>query len=168
MTRRIGLLRIYLMKRQVVPIGAALALAIIGCAPMHANLARSALQEQRLNEAVNEVQLALAQHPADPGLEHLAAAIYTNRGARFYTQGNMTRAATDLHTALNFDPGYSAAYNYLGLVAFSQQNWKDAIVYGERAASLENCPPASWVGVARVKMRASAGDRAPDNAAVNR
>jgi tetratricopeptide (TPR) repeat protein len=168
MTRRISFSQLALGKWQVMLIGATLAMAIIGCAPMHANLARSALQEQRLNAAVNQMQLALAQHPADPGLKHLAAAIYTNRGARFYNQGDMTRAASDLHTALNYDPSYGAACDYLGLVAFSQRNWKDAIAYGERAASLEQRPPAPWVEAARIQMRASANNRVPDNAAVNR
>jgi tetratricopeptide (TPR) repeat protein len=133
----------------------AFAAFLAGCAPLHQDLARTALQDGRLNDAVREIQLALAAHPDDPSLKPLAAAIYTNRGARFYDAHEMTSALADLNRALGYDADYSAAYDYRGLVAFSAHNWKDAIVDGERAAALAGRPPAAYVAAARRQLSAA-------------
>ncbi|HUY18192.1 MAG TPA: hypothetical protein VMV15_03100 [Candidatus Binataceae bacterium] len=129
---------------------------LAGCAPLHQDLARSALQEGRLNDAVREIELALAAHPGDPKLKLLAADIYTNRAARFYYQHDLTSARADLERARACDPDYSPAYDYLGLVAFSLHNWKDAIADGERAASLAGRPPAAYVETARGQLGGTA------------
>jgi hypothetical protein len=42
-----------------------LAVLVAACTPLHEDLARTALQDNRLNDAVQEIQLALAQHPND-------------------------------------------------------------------------------------------------------
>ncbi len=130
---------------------AALAALIAGCAS-HENLARSALQESRLNDAADEVQLAVAQNPDSPEVKTLAAAVYTNRGAKFYYSHQISAARGDLERAVGYDPNYSAAWDYLGLVAFSEHNWKDAIADGARAGSLAGRPPAAYVGAARTQL----------------
>jgi tetratricopeptide (TPR) repeat protein len=129
-----------------------LAMLAAGCVPMHQDLALTALQDGRLNDAVQEVQLALAQSPDDPQVKKLAASIYTNRAARFYYAGNMTAAQADLERARSYDPDYPATWEYLGLVAFSAHNWKDAIADGERAAALAGRPPAAYVATARTQL----------------
>ena len=128
---------------------------LAGCVPLHEDLARSALQEGRLNDAAREIQLALAEHPDNPELKPLAADIYTNRGAKFYYAHDLTSARADLKRALGYDPDYSPAYDYLGLVAFSAHNWKDAIADGERAASLAGRPAAASVESARSQLGAA-------------
>jgi tetratricopeptide (TPR) repeat protein len=131
---------------------AALAALLAGCAPTHETLARSALQENRLNDAVDEVRLALLSHPDNPDLKRLAAAIYTNRAARFYYARQIPPARADLQQALAYDPNYSAAWDYSGLVAFSEHNWKDAIADGERAGSLSGRAPSAYVEAARTQL----------------
>ncbi len=64
----------------------------------------------------------------------------------------MSAAQADLERALAYDPNYSATWDYLGLVAFSAHNWKDAIADGERAATLAGRAPASYVETARVQL----------------
>jgi len=133
-------------------LSAALAALLVGCAPTHETLARSALQENRLNDAVDEVRLALLSHQDNPELKRLAAAIYTNRAARFYYAHQLAPAHADLQQALANDPNYSAAWDYSGLVAFSEHNWKDAIVDGERAGVLAGRAPAAYVETARTQL----------------
>jgi hypothetical protein len=60
--------------------------------------------------------------------------------------------------------------DYLGLVAFSAHNWKDAIVDGERAASLAGRPPAAYVETAQGQLGAAppVGDYAATGGPVNR
>jgi cytochrome c-type biogenesis protein CcmH/NrfG len=64
----------------------------------------------------------------------------------------MSAAQADLERAFAYDPNYSATWDYLGLVAFSAHNWKDAIADGERAAALAGRAPASYVETARVQL----------------
>ncbi|HTW89452.1 MAG TPA: hypothetical protein VMD75_15760 [Candidatus Binataceae bacterium] len=148
----------------------ALATLLAGCVPAHEDLARSALQEGRLNDAAREIQFALAEHPDNPGLKRLAAAVYTNRGAKFYYAHDLDSARADLNRAVGYDPDYSAAYDYLGIVAFSSHNWKDAIVDGERAASLAGRPPAAYVETARGELGSTppVGYHAVNGGGVNR
>ncbi len=152
MRRQLSLQQAILVSLRKSALLAALAALLAGCAPLHENLARSALQESRLDDAAQEIQLALAEHPDNPELKPHAAAIYTNRGAKSYYAHDPASARADFNRALGYDPDYSAAYDYLGLVAFSAHNWKDAITYGERAASLANRPPAAYVETARGQL----------------
>ncbi len=64
----------------------------------------------------------------------------------------MTAAQADLERARSYDPDYPATWEYLGLVAFSAHNWKDAIADGERAAALAGRPPAAYVATARTQL----------------
>jgi tetratricopeptide (TPR) repeat protein len=132
------------------------------CGPAHQDYARSALQEGRLNDAASQVQLALARHPDDPQVRSLAAQIYTASGAHLFEQGKLQAAAAEFHQAIQYDPNYGAAYDYLGQIAFAQHDWPNAISYGERGAALQNHSMPVYVVRARESLQAegNAGGKA--------
>jgi tetratricopeptide (TPR) repeat protein len=146
-------------------VGGWLLAAASGCAPVHQNYARSALSEGRLNDATSEIQLALARHPDDPQVRHLAAQIYTASGAHFYQLKDLDAATRDFHQAIQYDPNYGAAYDYLGQMAFARADWANAISYGTQGAQLQNRAVPVYVDKAQEKMRAASGLAAPQSGA---
>lgn len=138
-------------------IGAAaliLSFAISGaaCAPINQDQAQNALAQGRLDDAVNDVQAALSHDPDNPQLKNLGAQIYTRRGVKYYQSGQMVAAGTDFQTAASYDPTYAEAYDYMGMIAFQQHNWQDAINFGSKAAGLEGKPDPDYVDMARKEL----------------
>jgi tetratricopeptide (TPR) repeat protein len=137
----------------VITFGAAWAACLlVACAPINQGAAQTALAAGRLDEAAADIQAALARDPDNPELKHLAADIYTRRGVQYYQTGAMIAASDDFHRAVDYYPTYSAAYDYLGMIAFEQHNWQDAINYGSKAASLEGKPDPGYVKQARREL----------------
>jgi len=130
----------------------ALALALAACAPMSQDAAQKALDAGRLDEAAADVQTALQHDPDNLQLKQLAADIYTRRGVQYYNDGQMLAAADDFNRATAYYPTYSRAYDYLGMLAFQQHNWQDAINYGSKAAELDGRPDPGYVEQARKEL----------------
>jgi len=131
--------------------------AAAGCGPVHQDYARSALAEGRLNDATSEIQLVLARRPDDPQARNLAAQIDTASGAHFLRLRDLDAASRDFHRAIQYDPNYGAAYDYLGQMAFADDNWADAISYGTQGAELQNRQVPSYVDQARNRLAAVSG-----------
>ncbi len=129
-----------------------LVLALGACAPVNQDRAQSAFAQGRLDEAVYDIQTALNSDPDNLELKNLAAKIFTQRGVRNYQAGQMLQASDDFHAAVNYYPTYAAAYDYLGLIAFQQHNWEEAINYGSKSAGLEGRPDPGYVGMARQEL----------------
>lgn len=127
--------------------------ALCACATVHHSNAQSALAQGRLDEAAAEIQSAIADEPSNLELKHLAADIFTRRGVKFYDDQEMLAAADDFQRAVNYDPTYDAAYDYLGLIAFSQHDWENAIGYGQKAAGLSGHPDPLYVKQAEEELR---------------
>jgi tetratricopeptide (TPR) repeat protein len=123
-----------------------------GCAPVHQDYARSALAEGRVNDALSEIQMVLARHPDEPQAKNLAARIYTAAGVRLLEKKNIEGATRDFRKAIEYDPNYGAAYDYLGQIAFEQGAWASAISYGTQGAELQNHAIPSYVAQARSKL----------------
>ncbi|HVN29073.1 MAG TPA: hypothetical protein VMT64_11330 [Candidatus Binataceae bacterium] len=115
--------------------------------------AEQELATGQLDAAVADVTAALAHDPNNLKLQNLAAQIYTQRGIKFYEGGQMIAASDDFHRAISYDPTYSRAYDYLGMLSFQQHDWQGAINYGDKAASLEGKPDPGYVAAARQNMR---------------
>ncbi|HEY6420204.1 MAG TPA: tetratricopeptide repeat protein [Candidatus Binataceae bacterium] len=130
-----------------------LAAAWSACTPLNWDRAQTELAQGRLDEAVNDVQAALSSDPDNLKLKNLAAQIFTQRGVKYYQGGQMIGASQDFLTAVSYDPTYAMAYDYLGMIAFQQHNWKDAISYGDKAAGLEGKPDPDYVETARKELR---------------
>jgi tetratricopeptide (TPR) repeat protein len=128
------------------------AATLCACAPLNQNRAERALAAGRLDDAVYDIQAALSHDPDNLQLKALAAQIFTQRGAAHYKQSEMLAADADFRTAISYNPGQAAAYDYLGLIAFQQHNWKDAIDFGDRAAGLEGKPDPDYVETARREL----------------
>jgi tetratricopeptide (TPR) repeat protein len=136
--------------------GALLALAITlvaaGCAPLNQNRAQSELAAGKLDEAANDITAALNSDPDNLQLKELAARIFTQRGVKYYQRGEMIAASDDFQRAVGYYPTYAMAYDYLGMIAFQQNNWEQAINYGSKAAGLENKPDPAYVQTARREL----------------
>lgn len=126
---------------------------LAGCAPMHQSNAQSALAQGNYDSAATEVQAALASDPDNLQLKALAAQIFTDRGAKHYQAGEMLAAQQDFQSAVGYQPTYSRAYDYLGLIAFQQHNWQQAIDYGTRSAGYAGRPDPVYVQQAREALR---------------
>ncbi len=124
-----------------------------GCAAVDQDSAQTALASGRLDEAAADIQAALAHDPDNLQLKHLAARIFTRRGVKYYQQGAMIAASDDFHRAVDYYPTYAMAYDYLGMIAFQQHNWQDAIRYGSQAAGLQGKPDPGYVRMAREQLR---------------
>jgi tetratricopeptide (TPR) repeat protein len=135
--------------------------AVAACAAVRADEARRALAVGNLDEAAAQVRAALASNPDDLVLKELAADIFTRRGAEYYQKGAYIQAAQDLNTAVGYYPTYARAYEYLGLIAFAQNNWSQAIDYGTRAAQLSGGREPSYVADARRQVARIREGRAP-------
>ncbi len=137
----------------VIALGAACAACLLAaCAPIDQGAAQTALAAGRLDEAAADIRAALAHDPDNLELKHLAAGIFTRRGVRYYQGGEMLQASDDFHRAADYYPTYSRAYDYLGMIAFQQHNWQDAISYGGKAAALEGKPDPAYVEQARKEL----------------
>jgi tetratricopeptide (TPR) repeat protein len=136
---------------RIVTLAIALA-ALASCAPMRQGAAQSALAEGRLDDAAADIQSALASDPDNLELKHLAAQIFTQRGVKYYQNNEMLAAADDFHRAADYDPFYASAWDYLGLIAFSQHDWQNAISYGQKAAGLSGKPDPSYVQQAQQEL----------------
>jgi tetratricopeptide (TPR) repeat protein len=125
---------------------------LAGCAAMNQGSAETALAQGRLDDAAYDVQAALAHDPDNLQLKELAARIFTRRGVQYYQKGAMIQGSEDFHRAVGYYPTYAAAYDYLGMIAFQQHNWQDAINYGDKAAGLQGKPDPAYVEQARKEL----------------
>lgn len=143
-----------LMKRLAIFMAVVMAASFLGgCAAVDQDRAQSELASGQLDEAAVDIQAALARDPDNLQLKHLAAQIYTRRGVKYYQQGAMIAASDDFHRAVDYYPTYSMAYDYLGMIAFQQHNWQDAIRYGSKGAGLDGKPDPAYVQTAREELR---------------
>jgi len=127
--------------------------ALAGCfAQVNQSGAQEALAAGRLDEAANDIQTALAHDPDNPQLKQLAAEIFTRRGVQYYQMGAMIAAADDFHRAVNYEPTYAMAWDYLGMIASQQHDWQKAIDYGDKGASLAGKPDPAYVVDARKEL----------------
>lgn len=127
--------------------------ALAGCtAQINQSSAQTALAAGRLDEAAADVQTALSHDPDNPQLKKLAANIFTQRGVTYYQTGAMIAAAEDFQRAVAYDPTYSMAWSYLGMLSSQQRDWQRAIDYGSKAASLEGKPEPDYVKQARKEI----------------
>ena len=123
------------------------------CTMTHQDLAQQYYSQGRFDEAGYEVQKALAATPNNPVIDHLAAQIFTQQGVAHYQRGEMISAGNYFHRAIDYYPTYAPAYDYLGLIAFSQHNWQDAIKYGSQSAGYSGKPEPGYVQSARQELR---------------
>lgn len=133
-------------------LAAILPCAIAACAAVDQGSAQTAFNAGRLDEAANDVTAALAHDPDNPQLKELASQIFTRRGVQYYQNGEMLAAADDFHRAIDYYPTSAMAYDYLGMIAFQQHNWQDAINYGDKGAGLEGKPDPGYVQEARKEL----------------
>ena len=115
------------------------------CATIHESSAQSELAEGRLDDAAADVQSALASNPDSLELKQLAAQIFTQRGLKYYQKNEMIAASDDFRRAVDYDQFYAQGWDYLGLIAFQQHRWADAIDFGHKAAELQNKPDPPYV-----------------------
>lgn len=135
---------------------------LAGCAPMHQSNAQSALAQGNYDSAATEIQAALASDPDNLQLKALAAQIFTDRGAKHYQAGEMLAAQQDFQSAVGYQPTDSRAYDYLGLIAFQQHDWQQAIDYGTRSAGYAGRPDPVYVQQAREALhRMNGGGSSP-------
>ncbi|HXZ88620.1 MAG TPA: hypothetical protein VEF07_08605 [Candidatus Binataceae bacterium] len=123
-----------------------------GCAATHQDRAHSFYMEGRLAEADYEIQQALSDDPDDPTIANLAAQIFTQEGVAKYKSGDLAAAGTYFHRAIDYFPTYGPAYDYLGLIAFAEHNWKDAIRYGSEGAAYSSQPVPGYVAQAKMEQ----------------
>lgn len=133
--------------------GLAMAAAISACSAVHQGRAQQYFAQGRYDEAATEIQAALAKDPNNLQLDQLAAKIFTQQGYQHYKRNEMISASQDFHRAIDYYPTYAPAYDYLGLIAFSQGNWQDAVRYGSAAAGYSGQPEPTYVRQARAQMR---------------
>ncbi len=138
-----------------------IALVCRGCAPLHQQRAQDALALGNLDQAAEQVQAALTDDPSNLQLRHLAAEIFTRRGAKSYQDNEMLAAHDDFRRAVDYEPTYAPPYDYLGLIAFSQHDWRNAIGCGDRYAGLSGEATPLYVRQAMEQERVvRAGGRA--------
>jgi len=133
-------------------IAAVIATSLGACGSLNQGWAETALGEGRFDDAARYVQNALASDPDNLKIKELAARIFTQRGVKYYQNNEMIAAGDDFHRAIDYYPTYASAYDYLGLIAFQQHNWQDAISYGNKAAGLEGKPDPAYVQTARQEL----------------
>jgi len=126
---------------------------LCACAPLHQQNAQQALATGRLDEAADEIQKAVADDPSNLQIKHLAAEIFTQRGVSHYKNNEMIAAEDDFRRAVDYEPTYAAAYDYLGLIAFSKHDWENAISYGDKFAGLSGQSTPVYVQQAREQER---------------
>ena len=140
-------------KLAILAVGGVMLFALAGCtAAVNQDSAQKALAAGRLDDAAANIQTALEHDPDNPQLKQLAAQIYTQRGVQYYRQGTMIAASDDFHRAVDYYPNYATAWDYLGMIASQQNDWQNAINYGDKAASLEGKPDPAYVEDARRRL----------------
>jgi len=151
------------MKHPLILLTAAtLAAAIASCAPVAQDQAQSAYAHGRYDEAAYDIQAALAHDPDNPTLMQLAAQIFTQRGVKEFQAGQMISAGEDFQRAINYQPTYAMAYDYMGMLSFQQHNWQDAIKYGSAGAGYAGKPEPDYVKSARRNLlKVQSGGFAP-------
>ncbi len=122
------------------------------CAMYHQSSAQSELAAGKLDAAASDVQSALASNPDDLQLKQLAAQIFTQRGVKYYQNNEMLAANDDFRRAVDYDRFYGQAWDYLGLIAFQQHRWADAIDSGHKAAELQGKPDPGYVQQANAQL----------------
>ncbi len=151
------------MKSLLVVISTCVTAALLcACAPLAQDQAQTAYSQGRYEEAANDITAALRRDPDSPTLKQLAAEIFTQRGVKEYQAGRMIAASDDFHRAINYQPTYAMAYDYLGMLSFQQSNWQDAIKYGSAGASYAGKPDPDYVKSARRNLlKVQSGGFAP-------
>ena len=128
---------------------ACMLVAVGGCASLDQGSAQTALNAGRLDEAAADIEAALNRDPDNPRIKTLASTIYTQRGVKYYQDGQMIAAIDDFHRAINYDSTNATPVDYLGMIAYQRHNWPDAINYGSKAASMSGKPEPDYVADAR-------------------
>jgi tetratricopeptide (TPR) repeat protein len=124
-----------------------------GCAAVHQQTAQNAFATGNDEAAAIEIQSALADDPGNLELKHLAAQIFTQRGVKFYKQDAMIAAQADFQRAVDYEPTYAPAWDYLGLIAFAQHDWQTAIADGGKAAGYSGQADPLYVKQAEDELR---------------
>jgi tetratricopeptide (TPR) repeat protein len=141
------------MKRILWAMAVVMIAGVYACAPLHQASAQDAMAQGRLDDAGTEIQKAIADDPSNLQLKHLAAEIFTRRGTSYYKNGEMIAAEDDFRRAVDYEPTYAAAYDYLGLIAFSKHDWLNAINYGDKYAGISGEKAPLYVQQAREQER---------------
>jgi tetratricopeptide (TPR) repeat protein len=123
------------------------------CTPYYQGAAQREYAMGQLDAAASDVQSALYHDPDNLQLKHLAAEIFTQRGLKYYQSQEMLAASEDFRRAVDYDTFYAPAWDYLGLIAFSQHNWQDAVNFGSKAAQLSGKPNPAYVQQAETELR---------------
>lgn len=123
------------------------------CAAAHQDRAQHFYAQGHFDEAGYEIQAALADDPNNLAIRNLAAQIFTQQGVALYQAGDLTAAGTRFHRAIDYFPTYAPAYDYLGLIAFAEHDWEDAIRYGDQAAGYSGQPAPGYVAEARANLQ---------------
>lgn len=133
---------------------AALSAALLSsCAASHQDRAHSLYTQGQYEKADYEIEQALSDDPDDPTIAQLAAEIFTQEGVTKYKTDDYFGAGLYFHRAIDYSPTYGPAYDYLGLIAFAEHNWKDAIHYGNEGAAYSGKPIPGYVEQAQVQQR---------------
>jgi tetratricopeptide (TPR) repeat protein len=123
------------------------------CAAAHQDRARQLYAQGRFDEAGYEIQAALANDPDNLAIRNLAAQIFTQQGVALYQGGDLIAAGIRFHRAIDYVSTYAPAYDYLGLIAFAEHDWEDAIRYGDQAAGYTGQPTPGYVAQARANLQ---------------
>jgi tetratricopeptide (TPR) repeat protein len=133
---------------------AGLSVALLGgCAASHQERAHDFYMQGRLDRADDEIEQAMSDDPDDPTIANQAAEIFTQEGLAKYKTDDYSGASTFFHRAIDYCPTYGPAYDYLGQIAFAKHDWKDAISYGNEAASYSSQPVPGYVELAKAQQR---------------
>lgn len=115
-------------------------------APRHTlaryNLALVLRRADRLPEAIEELERALASEPR--------AEVHYTLGVIYWHQGDVARAVGALRAAVAAQPDYADAYDTLGAVLKSTRDWKGAEKALRRAIALRPDRPAAHYTLSQV------------------
>ncbi len=131
---------------------AALICLVPACSAILDDDGEVALKQGRLDDAARQVRAALADDPGNLQLRELAAEIFTRRGEDYFQRREMIAAAKEFHTAIEYDSMFGPAYDYLGMVAYWNHDWQNAVDYGNRASELESRPDPPYVQQAKQEL----------------
>lgn len=109
---------------------ATLRLARFYHAECHTRLGLAALRSGKFQDAINQLRRAVEAHPNFPDLRlHLATA-YRHAGDR-------ARQESEVAEALRINPNYAAAHLHMGVLAYEDARFEEALAIFEQAANLE-------------------------------
>ncbi len=104
--------------------------------------ARIATYEGRFADAVGEYQSALALAPEDgvtrmflSDVQQTLAAAWASKGDRSRRSGDVAQALSEYRQALNLDSGSPRAHNGIGLIFYSQGDYRQAVKHFDIALS---------------------------------